>query len=124
MCYCDFDPPEVYDYYFRKAVKRHCCYECGGRIEPGEKYVIHKGYWDGWHEYKWCMECYHLSLELSQLDCHCYAFGDLGQAIAEAEVHDLLTLFLANKQERGADVSGWIAAWAETEHPDLMIYAE
>ena len=47
-CSCDYDPADVYRSSTPRARKPHRCGECGGPIEPGEKYEYVFGVWDGW----------------------------------------------------------------------------
>lgn len=46
-CFCDYDPPSFCNVTIRAARKLHACYECGGKILPGERYEYIAGKWDG-----------------------------------------------------------------------------
>ncbi len=54
----DIDFPELISVNIRKAIKKHICTECGGFINPGDKYehvrLMMGGHWD---TYKTCDTC-------------------------------------------------------------------
>lgn len=56
---CDYDnAPQAYQETYRKARKRHHCYECRTAIEPGTRYWLMSGVWDGkGSSFKVCAVC-------------------------------------------------------------------
>lgn len=101
MCY-DGESPNVYEEWCPTARKRHRCYECGGWIEPGEKYQRVRGLWDGdWLTYKTCAEC--VSIRNHLFGKNEYIFGDLNQCLFEekSSTHPLILRFLENRERRG-----------------------
>lgn len=59
MCECIIGVgPEVSTETMPTARKQHVCEECGATIEPGEKYQLIKGLWEGtWETHKTCTFC-------------------------------------------------------------------
>ncbi len=58
MCFTDFDGPSVFRASRHRARKPHKCTECGRTIEPGERYQIAWGVWNGQPEtFRTCREC-------------------------------------------------------------------
>lgn len=97
-CYCDADPPKVWESTRPKAAKDHRCCECGGVIKRGETHEAFRGLWDGgWHTYRTCADCLHIRCETG---CSCYEFGDLGEVVRGSE--RLSAMFRAVKRERSA----------------------
>lgn len=78
-CYCDFDPPDVYIITRPTARKRHCCYECGRTIAPGEQYERVNAVWDGTADsFKTCPHCLHLrEYVTAHVPCFCWAHGNM-----------------------------------------------
>src|ERR1700676_4618936 len=78
-CYCDYDAPEFYTVEHRTARKEHRCYECSGRILPGEKYQYSFGKWDGdIGEFHTCERCLDLrQWTQNNVPCLCWAHGSM-----------------------------------------------
>lgn len=58
MCMITGEGPEAYWKVWRKARKQHICCECASTIDPGEKYLIISGIWDGeFDSFKQCEFC-------------------------------------------------------------------
>ena len=77
-CSCDMEYPSVYSEEWRIARKPHECCECGSPIDPGEKYMIHKGLWEGkWSTFKQCELCAKMwdSKRFEYSDC--MSFGEM-----------------------------------------------
>ena len=73
--------PEFYSEAWRTARKVHKCYECGRKIEPGEKYEVVSGVWDGDFEtYKTCNDCH---TARSMFFPSGYSFGMMWQDIVD-----------------------------------------
>ena len=74
--YVDSDNrPEFYSERRPFARKEHTCYECGRKIEIGEKYENVAGKWgDGFSNYKTCIDC--LSIR-DQFFCQGFFYGEL-----------------------------------------------
>ena len=69
-CCYDDDRPDIYNEFFRKAIKSHICCECGGDIKAGEEYQIISMLYDGsWSDYKTCEPCADLRDALMNVDC-------------------------------------------------------
>ena len=82
MCYCSIDDgPSVYWEHWPIAKKQHVCCECGSTIDPGEKYYLLKGIWEGDFEtYKQCRICKNVWDEaISVIECIC--FGELWETV-------------------------------------------
>lgn len=57
-CSCDVESPAVYCETHPVARGPHECCECGGTIDPGERYERVRGLWDGmWITYVTCEFC-------------------------------------------------------------------
>lgn len=85
-CACDIDSgdggswPAVFNRSDRRARCTHKCYECGRTINPGERYTVESGLWDGeWRTFKTCADC--LSVRESMFSS--YLFGTLWEGIGE-----------------------------------------
>lgn len=96
MCYCDYDPADVYRKSNPIARKRHRCWECSGYIEPGEKYEYVFGVWEGHGEViKTCHRCTALrDFVMEKSPCKCWAHGVLIEEMIE------------NAREHGHQVAG------------------
>jgi hypothetical protein len=79
-CYCDYDPPGLYCAEIRKSRKDRKCYECGGRIIPGEKYERVAATWDGRFDIvQTCERCVDIRTWVkNNVPCFCWAHGNLG----------------------------------------------
>ena len=84
MCDCG-DGPEAFWERHSVAKKWHRCNECGGHIQPGERYWAVRGIWEGdAQSFKTCSECEDLQNEASDRnDCLCYSFGETHQNIVD-----------------------------------------
>jgi len=50
--------PSISKTVMRKASKQHTCCECHRKIEPGDRYQVVEGCWEGkWATYKTCSPC-------------------------------------------------------------------
>ena len=78
-CYCDYDMPSAFSETNPTARKPHRCYECGRRIEAGEKYSRVWGIWDGRMDtHGTCSHCCALrDYVKSHVPCFCWAYGDM-----------------------------------------------
>lgn len=88
-----------------KARKQHRCCECRGFIQPGEKYHVFKGIWEGEAStWKSCEDCQQLRNEIGKniSDPEDYpAFGLLSEHVSNNEFRPR---FVAIMQKRGAQI--------------------
>ena len=78
-CYCDYEAPAFYRVETRAARKtRHCC-ECHRTIQPGERYTVATGKWDGvFDTFHRCSHCEAVCNALDErLPCYCWYWGGL-----------------------------------------------
>lgn len=79
-CVCDGDPPVFYCKTIRRARKEHKCYECSGRILPGEQYeeVCAKWYdFDSIDTIRTCERCVDLRTWVkNNVPCLCIIHGN------------------------------------------------
>jgi hypothetical protein len=115
-CYCDYDAPEFYRVNQRKARKPHRCGECHRTIQPGERYTVCVGKWDGHlSEHHRCTHCEAVWKALNdRFPCYCWYWGGLYEdegfpeylaALREAKTGDyfaVLRRIAAAKQARRA----------------------
>lgn len=90
MCYCDYEPPSMYEVSTHAARKAHRCYECSRTIQPGERYEKVVGVWDGdFGTYKTCRHCLDLRKFVQErADCFCWSHGSIREdALDSAEEH-------------------------------------
>lgn len=66
-----------------KARKKHACCECPRPIQPGERYELVKGNWDGeWSTYKTCLPC----VALRERYCEDgWVYGELEQVLEQVD---------------------------------------
>jgi hypothetical protein len=84
MCECDENPPSCSASTRRTARKEHRCHECGHAIQPGERYQIESGIWDGAPaSFKWCADCATVAAVCESLGDFCFCFGQLREAAGE-----------------------------------------
>jgi hypothetical protein len=78
-CYCDFEPASVYQAEIHTARKRHRCSECGGHIEPGNRYERAFGVWEeGPDVFKTCPRCLRLRQYVeAHVPCVCWSHGNM-----------------------------------------------
>jgi hypothetical protein len=106
---------EVYIHETPKARKWHKCVECGGFIDPGERYHKHFGIWD--HEpttYKVCNECEAIRSEMyagSDPD-EIVPFTFLQEYVFETD-RPLIKRFIDNKRKRHANIPLWMETWTK-----------
>lgn len=105
-CCCDGESPSVYNRTMPTAQKQHLCCECGGAIQPGEKYERVEGLWDGkFSTFKTCPDCLALLCENEP----CRIYGGLRNALREiAEIvpdDPHLGQFLAYQAARRANLT-------------------
>lgn len=78
MCYCDYDPPTVFESAIVKARKPHVCCSCGLMIRAGLHYERISGLWDGsWSTFALCTFCRGLSTWLQDHDDCCILLTDI-----------------------------------------------
>ena len=66
-CYCDMETFNPYIEREYRARKEHRCEDCGGAIQPGERYTLIGGKFDGeWSMYKRCADCQHMIHEVGR----------------------------------------------------------
>lgn len=83
MCDCDCYPPEFFNVVYRVAKKPHRCGECLRKIQPGERYQVASGKWDGnFDSHKTCADCIEF-IEKDKIDCYC--FGQLREEVCYFE---------------------------------------
>lgn len=89
VCSIDYEGPSVSSVKVVKARKAHKCCECGETIQPGERYEVYSGCWEGsWDTHKTCLPCQRLRDDL----CRCgFVFGQLREAVGEALGMDYVT---------------------------------
>ncbi len=73
--------PRVYGDSIVVARKKHICCECRAAIQPGQRYEVVKGLWDGWATYKTCEIC--AAVRDEYMACGS-SFGKLWEHIHEA----------------------------------------
>jgi len=81
-CSCsDYDAPAVYQSRMVLARKPHGCCECNRTIEPGERYEVVRGLWDGqWSGYTTCLGC----VRIRQHFCSSgWLHGDLAEQVSD-----------------------------------------
>lgn len=84
-CYCDYEPAEFFQSSKPRARKEHRCYECGGRILPGEQYEYVVGKWSGdFSSFKTCERCHDIRKWVeNNVPCACWAYGNLDEDAKE-----------------------------------------
>lgn len=77
-CYCDYDPPTVYNSTTPRAKKIYKCGECSGPILPGERYERVFGIWDGNADtFLTCERCVDLRTWVkNNVPCLCLVHGN------------------------------------------------
>lgn len=78
-CYCDYDSPEVYRSDIRKGRKQYSCYECAGKILPGDVHEYHFGVMEG-NSYsgRTCIHCVEIRKYVrGNVPCFCWAHGNM-----------------------------------------------
>jgi len=85
-CYCDYEPAQFYWARTPKARKQYRCYDCGGTIDPGERYERVTGKWDyGIDVFVTCARCVNLRVWVrNNVPCFCYMHGGLDETAREA----------------------------------------
>ena len=88
-CSCDTISPDGSCYWtvWRKARKKHICYECESPIDPGETYQETTGIWEGeFQRFKFCELCAEKWREVFGTElAMCIGFGDLWNYANEIE---------------------------------------
>ena len=103
-----YSPPELYEQFERTARKQHKCSECARVIEPGDKYELVKGKWDGeFDTFKTCKFCLDLFNFVRSHTSFEFAHGTLTEDI-EYAVHDELL----SKPEPGFEFGVMRRMWA------------
>lgn len=71
---------------WRTARKQHACYDCGRKIEPGERYYFATGIsnddWRRWDTYRECAHCQYAAKWLLA-ECGGYLFGGILEDLEE-----------------------------------------
>lgn len=113
-CYCDFDPPSVYSVTKPAARKAHKCGECGGPINPGQRYERVWGIWDGRQDtFRTCALCVDLrEFVTAHVPCVCWSHGSMLDDAREAinqYAHECPGLFMGYGRRRVAinHAKGW-----------------
>jgi len=79
-CFCE-DPADGWNEQRRKARKEHVCYECNGKINKGDEYMVVS--WcragEGWDSVKVCEFCWH-DWEYLRSEGHCILLGGLQES--------------------------------------------
>jgi hypothetical protein len=101
---------------------RHRCCECRGVIEPGERYHLDSGVWDGeGQSFKTCMQCDEIrTKEQRGMNGDCLAFGCLLEYVVDLGQLPLLDrcIEIANRRSSwdvAADLRRWRREWTEVE---------
>ena len=82
MCSIDENNPEIYWESKPTARKVHKCCECGSPIDPGEKYHLVKGVWEGsFSTFKTCTICNQVKNEAYANGVDCICFGELWETV-------------------------------------------
>lgn len=93
------------------ARKSHKCCECHGIIQPGEKYELFSGVWEGRGEsFKTCHECAEIRKAINKGLHHeeMTPLTELYQTVMEGRDKRYVIPFLANKRNRGAEIPSWM----------------
>ena len=78
-CVCDYDSPEVYRSKTVKARKQYGCYECAGKIFPGDIHEYYFGvmYGDSYSG-RTCAKCVEIREWVKgNIPCFCWAHGNM-----------------------------------------------
>lgn len=89
-CACDYDPPIFFSEWQPVARKAHKCDECGGQIQPGEKYERCSGMWERgeMQTFKVCARCLELrNYVQAHVPCFCWAYGNIIDDAIETAQH-------------------------------------
>lgn len=89
-CACGWGGSEPY--FIRQRIvtarKLHWCVECNESIEPGDRYELTNGMWDGeFGTHKTCLPCQRIRDDL----CSDYTFGGLREAVMDCHGVDYIT---------------------------------
>lgn len=78
-CYCDYDSPDVYSSKLVHARKPYKCYECGHRIEVGERHEYAFGVSGGdTYQPRTCLHCRDIrQFVVNNIPCFCWAHGNV-----------------------------------------------
>lgn len=111
MCY-DAEPPVVWRESKPKARKPHCCCECNGTIQPGERYSFFEGLWDGrFSNYRTCLDCEELRKQIMLSTRDPYdpgpAFGGLCEEVFESgyKFPEWVKAYMDTRRKRGVPPS-------------------
>ena len=73
----DQEGPTIFEEKHPIARNSHTCCECGSNINPGEKYQLVKGLWDGeWSKFKTCSVCEKIG-DTARAEGDCISYGEL-----------------------------------------------
>lgn len=111
-CECDYEPAKLSSFGERRARKQHRCDDCGGVIQPGERYKWGKWlYEDEWWGHKRCADCQFIMCELDSLiECWCNVWGGFDERIEQelcdnweqrAQIRKIVLMFNAAAEARG-----------------------
>jgi hypothetical protein len=80
----DGDGPEFFHVATVTARKPHKCDECGGALQPGQRYERSSGKWEGdWSTHRSCLQCGEITAEFGED----YAFGQFWPEMESAWAH-------------------------------------
>jgi hypothetical protein len=104
------NPAEVCGTLIVRARKPQKCCECGERINPGDRYEIVSGKWDGeWASFKTCLPCKEIR---EAFCCEGWTFGFLWEN-AENGFFETMTTGCLQKLTTAAAKEKLVAAWNE-----------
>lgn len=86
-CYCDYDPPTIYNRTaVKSARKEHKCEECSRTIKVGEPYESAWGIWEGRADtFRTCRHCLALrEWVTAHVPCVCWAHGNTRDDVLSA----------------------------------------
>lgn len=88
-CYCDYDPPEVYEAKIVRARKDHRCGKCGCAITAGDQYEYVFGIWEGEPDtHKTCGHCLALRKWVTaHVPCVCWGHGNMIEDLGDTVEH-------------------------------------
>ena len=98
--------PKVYNQWNRKARKEHKCCECKGTIKRGEEYIYASGIWDKPADYKFCLCCMDLRMEIMEnIDPEdTPPFGGLHDDVFQSDNIEWMQRYVDNAKVRGGSL--------------------
>lgn len=102
------NPAEMCGTLFVKARKPQKCCECGGEINPGDRYEVVSGKWEGeWLSFKTCAPCAEIRKAFC---CEWWTYGTLW-ADAAGGFFEYMTIGCLDKLETAAAKKKLMAEW-------------